>query len=94
MAIIGMLVIMGISKLPTLEMYWSTNYSELAPLIRGVMPRYRFRKLLRFLHINSIDSSQDTTTPNYDGLYKVRNFIYYATSHICISLYTNQGGIS
>ena len=28
---IGMLIIMGISKLLTLEMYWSTNNLELVP---------------------------------------------------------------
>ena len=43
-AFIGMLIIVGISKLHTLEMYWSSNNSELVPpplplpLIRGVMP--------------------------------------------------------
>ena len=68
-AIIGMLIIMGISKLSTLEMYCSTNNSELPPqLIRGVMPRSR--QLLRFLYLNSIDSSRVTTTPNYNRLYK------------------------
>ena len=50
-AFIGMLCI---SKLSTLEMYWSTNNLELAPLlIRGVMPRSR-----QLLDINSINSSQ------------------------------------
>ena len=53
-------------------------------MISGVMPRSRFRQILRFLHINSFNSSQVTTTPNYDWLYKVRKMldIIHYTSHI------------
>ena len=72
-ASIGMLIIMGISKLPRLEMYWSVHTPDFAPaIIRKVMPRSRFMMLLRFLHVNS---SQVTINPNYDRLYKVRKLL-------------------
>ena len=75
-AFIGMLIIMGISKLPRLEMYWSVVTPDFAPaIIRKVMPRSRFMMLLRFLHVNSIDPSQVTINPNYDRLYKVRKLL-------------------
>ena len=76
LAFIGMLIIMGISKLPRLEMYWSVYTPDFAPaIIRKVMPRSRFMMLLRFLHVNSIDPSQVTINPNYDRLYKVRKLL-------------------
>ena len=75
-AFIGMLIIMGISKLPRLEMYWSVYTPDFAPaIIRKVMPRSRFMMLLRFLHVNSIDPSQVTINPNYDSLYKFRKLL-------------------
>ena len=53
---IGTLIIIGISKLPTLEIYWSVNNPDFAPaIIRKAMPRSRFRLLLRFLHVYLID---------------------------------------
>ena len=51
-AFIGMLIIMGISKLPTVEMYWSVNYPDFAnAIIRKIMPRSTFRLLFRFLYV-------------------------------------------
>ena len=100
-AFIGMLTIIGISKLRTLEMNWSTNNSELVLPFPQVMPRSRFRQLLRFLHINSIDGSQVSTTPNYDRLSKVRKLLdIIASSHIyttirksvLMKLYLFKGG--
>ena len=46
-AFIGMLTIIGISKLRTLEMYGSTNNSELVLPFPQVMPRSRFRHPMR-----------------------------------------------
>jgi len=47
---------MGICRLPTLEMYWSVDYADFGPSIaRKVMPRDRFRQLLRCFHVNAID---------------------------------------
>ena len=75
-AFIGMLIVMGVAKLPSLEMYWSSSDVDLAPsLIRNVMPRDRFRQLLRCLHVNAVDPSLVTCTPNYDRLYKVRKLL-------------------
>ena len=75
-AFIGMLIVMGVAKLPSLEMYWSSSDVDLAPsLIRIVMPRDRFWQLLRCFHVNAVDPSLVTRTPNYDRLYKVRKLL-------------------
>ena len=71
-----MLIVMGVAKLPSLEMYWSSSDVDLAPsLIRNVMTRDRFRQLLRCFHVNAVDPSLVTYTPNYDQLYKVRKLL-------------------
>ena len=75
-AFIGMLIVMGVAKLPSLEMYWSSSVVDLAPsLIRNVMSRDCFRQLLRCFHVNAVDPSLVTRTPNYDRLYKVRKLL-------------------
>ena len=39
--------IMGVCKLPSIELYWSLEHEDLAlPLVRRVMPRNHFRQLL------------------------------------------------
>ena len=75
-AFVGMLIFMGILKLPTVELYWSGEYHYLqVHNLRRIMPRDRFFQLLRFVHINSVDSAQVTGNPNYDKLYKVRKLL-------------------
>ena len=55
----GLPIIMGISKLHTLEIDWSIFFFAPA-IISKVTSRFRFTLLLRFLHVNSIDPSQIT----------------------------------
>ena len=52
---------------------------------------FHIGQLLRFLHINSIDGSQVSTTPNYDRLYKVRKLLdiivpIFLTTHQEVSI--------
>ena len=55
-AFLGLLIIIGVSKLPSLELYLSLEHEDLGPpLVRKVMPRYHFRQLVRCFHTNTID---------------------------------------
>ena len=57
-AFIGILILMGIQKLPRLEMYWSTHYSVIhTPGIADIMPRVRFEQLFRCLQMCSSSQS-------------------------------------
>ena len=47
-AFVGLLILMGIVRLPRLELYWSTNYPLIrTPGISYVMPLKRFEQILR-----------------------------------------------
>ena len=74
-AFVGMLMVMGICKLPRLELYWSTTHPLLTPDLKKVMTLLRFQQIWRFFHLN--DSSQQVAygQPGYDPLYKVRSLL-------------------
>jgi hypothetical protein len=68
---IGVLLRMGIVRMPSLPMYWSQEmrYGPVA----DVISRNRFREIHRFLHFS--DNNLAVTNrddPNYDRYYKVR----------------------
>ena len=76
-AFLALILLMGIHKLPSYSMYWSTN-----PLLWGKsgspfseqMSRNRFLLLLRFLH--ACDNGLNTGT---DRMYKVRDVVQCIT---------------
>jgi Transposase IS4 len=65
---IGLLIYMGIDRLPQLPMYWSHLYSH--SFITAAMSRDRFQQLLRYFHV----STQAQQQQNSDRLKKVRWF--------------------
>ena len=71
-AFVGIMMAMGICKLPRLEMYWSTTHPLLTPELRKVMPLVRFQQIWRFLHLNDSSKQVAHGQPGYDPLYKVR----------------------
>lgn len=48
---IGILYITGYNTRPDIQNYWATNQSLECPLIRAAMPRDRFLRLKRYLHV-------------------------------------------
>ena len=48
-AFLAIFIVMGIKKLPSLDMYWSENNMIGCPWIREIMPRNRFKQINRFL---------------------------------------------
>ena len=75
-AFIGLLIIMGIVKLPRLTMHWQQSYRFISVGgISDVMSRTRFQQIFPFLHL--ADSSQQISRgePGHDKLYKVRKLL-------------------
>ena len=75
-AFIGLLIIMGVVKLPRLVMYWQTSNPLITVCrITDVMFRTQFQQIFRFLHL--ADSSQQIPRgeSGYDKLYKVRKLL-------------------
>ena len=80
-AFVGLLILMGIQKLPCLEMYWSHKYPLInTPSIASIMPRVRFEQLFRFLHLCSNSASVPSTLPGGDRLFKVRKYLDLITA--------------
>ena len=78
-AFFGMLVYMGIARLPQLELYWSTKHELIRQHIAYVMPLVRFQQILRFLHLNDSDKQLTVDQPGYDPLFKVRKLLDIVT---------------
>lgn len=68
---LGVLIIMGINKLPKMRLYWSNNEMYSNDLIKKTMTRNRFELLLRCLHFS--DNTAPTT--NNDRLSKIRTVV-------------------
>ena len=50
-AFIGILILMGIVKLPRLKMYWREDVLLHQKSISSIMPRTRFLQLMRYFHL-------------------------------------------
>ncbi|XP_062538282.1 piggyBac transposable element-derived protein 3-like [Armigeres subalbatus] len=70
---LGILVLMGIHKVPSYRMNWATA-TRYAP-IADVMTRNRFEQIKNMLHFNDNTQLKKRNEPGYDKLFKVRPFI-------------------
>ena len=66
---LGIIIAMGLHKLPRLEDYWSSDSLLGVPSIIYGMPIDRFKVLLRSLHLND-NEKMKRDDPNYDKLHK------------------------
>ncbi len=75
-------ILMGIVRLPQLELYWSTNFPLICtPGISNIMPKTKFEQLFRFFHLN--DNSKVPYGHNgHDKLFKVSEIIELALSTV------------
>ncbi|XP_014486513.1 PREDICTED: piggyBac transposable element-derived protein 4-like [Dinoponera quadriceps] len=71
----GILLIMGIVKVPDIRLYWSQNDIYANARIKNAMKRDRFIFILKYLHF-----SDNTTARTEDRLYKIRN-VFEAIVH-------------
>ena len=76
-AFLGMLVGMGLHRLPTIELYWSTDPLFRVPALAHIMPVKRFKKLLDGLHLNDNSVAPRKGDDDFDKVYKVRPLIDY-----------------
>lgn len=74
-AFLGMIIQMGIHKLPTIEDYWSSDPILQVIEIAETMTLQRFQKILQFLHVNDNSQMPLRNSPNFDKMYKVRPLV-------------------
>jgi len=67
---IGILLYLGVVKIPTMRMAWSNNFKLSA--ISDALPRNRFEKIKSYFHINDNLKQPGKGEDKYDKLYKIR----------------------
>lgn len=72
MLFVGMVLCMGIIRLPATIDYWSCNPLLTVHAISQCMPVRRFKALLRTLHLNDNTLAKRPGEPGYDRLFKIR----------------------
>ncbi|CAK1592483.1 unnamed protein product [Parnassius mnemosyne] len=76
-ALLGMIIQMGIHKLPCIEDYWSSDPLLHVVQIAETMTLKRFQKLMKYLHLNDNANMPNRNDDNYDKLYKIRPLLDY-----------------
>ena len=71
-AFIGINIIMGITKLPQVALYWSSDDFFRNQGIKKVMTKNRFEEITCYLHFNDSSAEPARGTPGFDRLYKIR----------------------
>ena len=72
---IGLVIAMGIIKLPRIDYYWQRTYETLFTTgVARVMARNRFYAVSRYIHVCNKINEPARNSPFYDKLYKIRSF--------------------
>ena len=73
-AFVGIMILMGIIKLPRFRMYWKEDYL-VHQGISAVMSRTRFLQIWRYFHLADTSVAVPVGADGYDKLYRVREFL-------------------
>lgn len=71
-AFLGIIIMMSIHILPTIDHYWSTDPFYKVTEIAEIMLCKRFKKLLEALHLNDNTKMPERNSLHFDKLYKIR----------------------
>ena len=74
---LGLVLLMGLIKLPSIDLHWSKKLLYRIPVFGSVMPRNRFQAILRFLHFHDSAGMPGRNDPSYDRLYNIRPVIVH-----------------
>ena len=73
-AFIGIMLYMGMVRMPTYALYWSTSWM-INLGIAQIISRDKFLNILKFLHCSDNDAAPGRQDPAYDRLYKIRDLV-------------------
>ncbi|XP_069107421.1 piggyBac transposable element-derived protein 4-like, partial [Argopecten irradians] len=74
-AFLGLCMAMGVTRKPSVKLYWCTDpYSE-TPLFGKTMTRDRFSQIMRYLHFADNDLETERGSPTYDPLFKIKGLV-------------------
>lgn len=78
---LGINIMMGLKKLPSIRDYWSSNVQLRDSYISSIISRNRFFFLLYRIHLNDNESMPRKGDPTYDKLYKVAPMINHLSEN-------------
>lgn len=76
-AIIGILIYMGIVKLPQMRMYWSTDILVHQESFSTIMTQTRFMQIWRYFHLADNSSTPPREDPGFNKIYRVRQIFRF-----------------
>ena len=71
----GLTILFGLSPSSRTRDYWSSDAFLGNTFVKNIMPEKRFEKITQYLHCSDRRSEPPKGTPNFDRLYKIREFI-------------------
>lgn len=71
-ALLGVMIIMGVHRLPHLSNYWSSDPYLYVSSVAQTMTSKRYKKLIENLHLNDNTTAVEKNEVGYDKLHKVR----------------------
>jgi hypothetical protein len=78
-AFFGLMILMGLKKLPSYRLYWATNDMFGVPAVKERWTRLRYEMLVRYFHVSDNRSAHCNNTlcrdTDHDKLHKLRPFI-------------------
>ena len=92
-AFIGINIIMGIVKLPSVDLYWSSDHFFGNQGIKKVMPKNRFEEINGYLHFSDSTCEPARGSAEFDRLYKIRPVLRYVQT-ICSENFKPSKNIS
>lgn len=75
-----MLIIMGLSTVPSMRLYWSEDENFHKKRISDIMPLKWFLKIIRFLYLNDNTKMPSRDSLEFDKLYKLRPMIKHLST--------------
>ena len=81
-AFLGVNILMGIQKLPSIKSYWAVDEGLGNPLIQKTMTRTRFMEILRNIHFtDNLQKLPLRDSEDYDRAWKMRPFFDHLQKH-------------
>ena len=74
-AYLGLNILFGLSLSARTRDYWSSDPFLGNTFVKNIMPEKQFEKITQYLHCSDRRSELPKGTPNFDRLYKIREFI-------------------
>ena len=92
-SLLGLVIAMGVKRLPNLEDYWSQNSILGTPELVVTWPYRQFRALLSNLHFNDNRTAVPRGEAGYDRLHKIRPLLDMVARR-CLAMYHPERELS